>query len=237
MKYTCICPTYGRVGRSTILLEETIQSFLMQDEKDGELIILNDHPQQRLIFTHDRVRVINLPHKIKSLGIKYNLMVEIANGDIILPFEDDDISLPWRVSHSLQELGNNHYYNPRRYWLYANGKLIKTHSQGVGHACSAYRRSSMLKIGGYANTTGNQDMVADTDLVKAYGAIGSIEDGGFELPHDKWFYIYRWDSGSFHLSGDTSIYENDEALGVKFGEFHLEPRWRVDYTKEVTNNL
>ena len=54
---SCLCLTYGR----PTLLEEAIESFIRQ-QWDGpkELIVLNDHPEQELLYQYDEVRIINL---------------------------------------------------------------------------------------------------------------------------------------------------------------------------------
>src|SRR5687768_12090587 len=92
---SCICPTYGRAPHSLKLLEEAVYWFTRQ-EYDGpkELIILNDCAEQRLVCHAPNVHVCNYPQRIASLGLKYNALIEIARGSIILPWEDDDISLP-----------------------------------------------------------------------------------------------------------------------------------------------
>ena len=54
---SCMCLTYGRPH----LLEEAIESFLRQDyQGQKELIVLNDLPQEELLFNHPEVHIINV---------------------------------------------------------------------------------------------------------------------------------------------------------------------------------
>ena len=70
---SCKMITYGRVE----FLEESLQSFLNQDyDGEKELVIVNDYPQQKLIFDHPEVRIINLDYTFETIGQKENFAVE-----------------------------------------------------------------------------------------------------------------------------------------------------------------
>lgn len=56
---SCKMISYGRVE----YLEESLQSFLNQDyDGEKELVIVNDYPEQKLIFDHPDVRIFNLDY-------------------------------------------------------------------------------------------------------------------------------------------------------------------------------
>ena len=83
---SCLCPTFGRCGSAwQHLLEEAVESFLRQTDAHSELLILNDHPAQELVFDHPRVRVVNHPSRFHTLGEKYNAMVSLAAGSSARP--------------------------------------------------------------------------------------------------------------------------------------------------------
>lgn len=93
-KVSCICPTFARVG----LLEEAIQCFLQQDYAgEKELVVVNDFVVQTLSFEHPEVRVINLPERATTLGMKRHLAYQEATGHYCMTWGDDDIHLPHRV--------------------------------------------------------------------------------------------------------------------------------------------
>ena len=84
---SCKMITYGRVE----FLEESLQSFLNQDyDGEKELVIVNDYPQQKLIFDHPEVRIFNLDYTFETIGQKENFAVEQCKGDIIAVWDDDD---------------------------------------------------------------------------------------------------------------------------------------------------
>jgi len=105
---SAICPTFGRFPNSSHLLNEAVGSFIWQNyEGPKELVILNDNENQTLTTNITNIRIINITSKIKTLGEKYNLMLELVRGSIIFPWEDDDISLPNRIKQGVDKLTNN----------------------------------------------------------------------------------------------------------------------------------
>ncbi|RYD67789.1 MAG: glycosyltransferase family 2 protein, partial [Verrucomicrobiaceae bacterium] len=98
---SCVMPTYGRPD----YVNEAIRMFLDQDYPNKELVILNDCVGQN--FTCDLppeagVRVINHPERFPSLGDKRNACIGLAQGEFIAIWDDDDVYLPWRLSHSFR---------------------------------------------------------------------------------------------------------------------------------------
>lgn len=246
MKITCLCPTYNRVPAAKHLIEEAIESFLRQDYPDKELLILNDNPAQTLRLAPEcdapGVVIINTPRRFATLGEKYNAMVAMSDAKLFAPWEDDDISLSWRLSLTARALAvtGASYYNPRRYWFMLNGKYRHDHPMGVGHACSLYTRNAYEKVRGYGPLSGAQDSEFDDRLRRNVHTVGSPEDKSIELDISKWFYISRWDTGSEHLSYQYGNEANYRAIGQsKFepGEFTLRPHWREDYEQGVKDTL
>lgn len=242
MKVSCLCPTFNRVPDSTHLVEEAIESFLKQDYKDKELIIINDNPAQSLQCDAPDVVIINLTRRFHSLGEKYNALVGLASGKLLAPWEDDDISLPWRLSTSVRALAvtGASYYNPRRYWFRSNGIYHYKHPMGVGHCCSLYTRSAFNAIRGYSPISGAQDSDFDTLMRSRIPTIGSPEDKSIELHRSKWFYIHRWDTGSIHLSGNAGNDACYKKVGLQHynaGTYSLVPHWQRDYLKDIQGML
>jgi 2-polyprenyl-3-methyl-5-hydroxy-6-metoxy-1,4-benzoquinol methylase len=124
---TCITPTANRRQ----FLPHTIQYFLQQDYPNKELIIIDDgeDPVGDLVPQDDRIRYIRLPCKT-VLGQKRNLAASEARGEIIVHWDDDDWSAPWRLRYQVEELLNSgadvcgldriFFYAPRqdRAWEY-----------------------------------------------------------------------------------------------------------------------
>src|SRR4051812_18502102 len=110
-------PTYNRPGqRCLFVVEEAIESFLMQTYPDKELIVLNDTPGQRLEFNHPEVKIINLDERCPDLSDKIIKMIEVSTGQILRRWDDDDINLPFALQFSQRKLGENLEWRPGNYW-------------------------------------------------------------------------------------------------------------------------
>ena len=94
---TCVMNTYGDHPR---LAEEAIEGFLRQDYPDIKLLIVNTNIRP-VYFTrgYPNIEVQNFPpDKFKSYPEKFAYsLCQVKTSHFIL-FDDDDISLPWRVS-------------------------------------------------------------------------------------------------------------------------------------------
>jgi glycosyltransferase involved in cell wall biosynthesis len=284
---SCICCTYNRAPEYQHLVEEGIESFLRQDYPADrrELIIHNDCPSQVLrpqvlrlgpgfIAVHEgdgswtyegvgKVRVYHSPRRIGSLGEKYNFAIQQARGDLVCPWEDDDISLPWRISQGVffLTIGADHpghpvMYDPkngrfllpddcpvkRSYWkppqvLYSEGnnRPVWKHNVGIRHHASIFTRKAWAAAGGYPACSGAQDAIFD-------GMLGGSQLPAFPqgIPPLEWAYLYRWGVSPVHLSGRTphdAFYEEVGKMPVKAGTFVLKPHWRKDYVQLCREGL
>jgi glycosyltransferase involved in cell wall biosynthesis len=229
MQISCICPTYNRAPDHLFLVEEAIESFVRQDWPNKQLIVVNDTPGQELVCDVWGVRVLNERKRIDSLGEKYNIAIEASIGDLICPWEDDDINLPWRLTECVQRLGEADYYNPHRYWFMDGGGLCHSHAMGVSHACGIFRRSAWQTVGGYPEISGAQDAEMDRKLRQQCTLSDALAPD-----IDRWWYIYRWGVSPVHLSGNIDHQAQYERIGerpVELNRFELRPHWRQDYVK------
>lgn len=232
---SCICPTFGRPPRRQHLIEEAIQSFLLQDYPNKELIVLNDCPSQELVCDAPGVRIINVSERFPSLGDKRNAGVALARGNLIATWDDDDISLPWRLSLSVAMLGDAGYFNPQVSWLRNGGVMEEPHGFVVGANLALIRRDALRAVGGYPSVTLGEDQVVDSALRATAPTRGGASSGDPELPMEDWYYIYRWGESDAHLSGSANpdFWAEVGKRKVKPGRYELRPHWRVDYVAEV----
>jgi glycosyltransferase involved in cell wall biosynthesis len=235
---SCVCPTYNRPPHYHHLLEEAIESFLRQDYPNKELIVLNDCPGQELICDGPGVRVVNVGERFLSIGDKRNAGVGLARGELIAPWDDDDISLPWRLSLSVERLGDADYFNPRCYWFLDNDGLHVDHSVGYAHNASLFRRAAFERVGRYPSVPMGADAVIDAAFSRSAHVVDPLR-GDNELTRSEWFYIYRWGVSPVHVSGSTAenFYREIGKLPVVEGRFHLFPHWRRDYVAETRRLL
>jgi len=98
---SCLMPTADRRA----FVPQAIQYFLRQDYPNRELIILDDGSDvvADLIPPDPRLRYVHLDAK-HTIGAKLNLGCELAHGEIIAHWDDDDWMANWRLSYQVQEL-------------------------------------------------------------------------------------------------------------------------------------
>jgi hypothetical protein len=233
---SCICLTYNRPPTYQHLLEEAIESFLRQDYPNKELIVLNDCPDQELVCDAPGVRVVNAPELFPTLGGKHNAAIRLSRGELIAPWDDDDISLPWRLSLSVERLGDADYFNPRRYWFLDGAGLHGDRSTGVGHNASLFTRAAFEAVGGYPAISGGQDQALDQALLAGTTRVVDPLRGHPALPQHEWYYVYRWGVSPVHVSSrmpHDAFYREIGTRPVQPGRFRLTPHWRRDYQAET----
>lgn len=228
---SCICPTFGRAPDFANLLWDAVYWFNAQVYPNKELIIWNDCEVQTLRCDVPGVRVINSAAKFKTLGDKYNAMVEAAKGEIILPWEDDDVSLPGRIRQAVFRLGSADYFNPQQTWYEENGILHHKHKHGVCHNASAYRKSLWKSVAGYPSTTGDQDALIDAKM-KMGGNIGTRLWNFRE-----WTYIYRWGVSPNHISGNKDMQGVYDKASARPGVVYIPLVLNRDYVSDIEKIL
>jgi hypothetical protein len=265
---SAICLTYNRPPAYQWLVEEAVESFIRQifdyPAERMELIVLNDAAGQVLawdddllvkvcnlnpVWVRDHIKLINVGTRYASLGEKYNVAIGMSEGELIMPFEDDDISLPHRIRQAVAMLGDDDYWRPPQvvYGPVDKGPIFE-HNIGLRHHASIFRRSAWAKVGGYPPVSGAQDAAFDS-LLRANcrvameeGWDASLEGGqwvGINTP-GTWQYYYRWGIQPLHLSGrkpHDQFYAEIGRMPVEAGTFHLRPHWRQDYVRIVREAL
>ena len=144
---SCIMPTSNRRG----FVPQAIKYFLRQDYPKRELIILDDGSDDvsNLIPTDPRIRYVRMTQR-QTMGMKHNMACEMAQGEIIAHWDDDDWMADGRLSYQVQELlcqppttlcglARLLFYEPRtdRAWEY---KYVPTGQPWVCGATFCYRR-------------------------------------------------------------------------------------------------
>jgi len=98
---SCIMPTANRRR----FVPAAIEQFLAQDYPASELIILDDGEDsvEDLAPVHPAVRYVRRP-RYRTLGAKRNAACDLACGDIILHWDDDDWYAPGRIRAQVDAL-------------------------------------------------------------------------------------------------------------------------------------
>lgn len=221
---SCLCPTRGRIATQPEIIRESLYWFIRLDYPRKELVILNDNPKQEIICNVPGVRVYNADTNFGSLGEKMNALVELAAGDICLPWDDDDISLPHRADQAVQALeGKYVYWTPGLVWYYPRGGNMTADGAGVGHTSGAFKRRTFL--GAYPNVTKGHDAEFHAKGV----AHRNYNPTKITDPKDISFF-YRFNISNWHLSGCTDMNWAFSATPAgPPGKYILEPEMREDF--------
>jgi glycosyltransferase involved in cell wall biosynthesis len=234
---SAICLTYGRPH----LLEEAIYSFLKQDYLGRkELIVLNDFDQQTLMFNHPEITIVNTAERYPSLGEKRNAAMALAQHDLLMVWDDDDICLPHRISISVDRIRNSHgYFKQGSHALQVDFGIIKGIIESCFHCSSTFTRKLFDEVGGYPSIGRGEDVAFEQAIAACIGYehIASLSDVR------DYFYLYRWGTDSYHASwfedspeqsGATQItnYLRESLINrpLPEGIIALHPRWHADYS-------
>lgn len=225
MKITAICLTYRRPE----LLNEALQSFLMQDYAGAkELIILNDESEQKLRFNHPQVIVKNMPDRAPDLPSKYNYAVSMASGDLIVPWDDDDIYLPHRLTSIASRQQNGLWFTDHLYTDTTEGELELV--SGKIHCNHAFSQQMFLRFGAYHD---HPELSFDFILMNQLRAAAELVKPDNIKPS----YIYRKNStasknhSTMYLADTDEQYRSYAEANADFtnGEIELRPAWSCDW--------
>lgn len=99
---SCLMPT---TNARRAFLPQAIRYFLRQDYPNKELLVIDDgaEPVRVLVPESDLVRYVHLPGR-RPLGAKRNQACELAAGEILAHWDDDDWHAPWRLSYQVEQL-------------------------------------------------------------------------------------------------------------------------------------
>lgn len=238
-------PTFNRFKKHSNLIEESVECFLRQDYQDKELIICNDAPEQKLAINHPAIKVLNIKERFKTLSDKIQYMIDNSNGDLLCRWDDDDISLPHRLSYSANKLAESELLEWRAanyYW--DTGTLREITFPGNTHIMSLWNRKVLLSSpfnGKYPpKRSGDEDQLFNTYLQPLEAAGKSKCE---EIPKEDIYYLYRWGEGSKHLSGAgagdalQTHYDKLGTLDCDAGWYGIAPRWYQNHISRVQQHL
>ncbi|WP_067903791.1 glycosyltransferase family 2 protein [Nocardia vaccinii] len=125
-RVSIICPTYRRAS----FLRRVVRDYLAQTFEGGlEMIILDDSPEPSdgldAPWCQERgIRYHHIPGQRLTLGAKLNLMMQMARGEIIMEFDDDDHYAPQYVARMLEFLGDADFVTLSRWFCYDPGRKV-----------------------------------------------------------------------------------------------------------------
>jgi len=183
-----------------------------------------------MIYDHPEVFIVNSPKRFRTIGEKRNACIAMCSGDVIFPWDDDDISLPWRITLSLDKKENKPYFKNRRAWLWQNGVIKPEPVANTYPSMACWDREFFEKVNGYAFMQSGQDIELDNRFRK------TGERYCIKIPDEEVYYIYKF-GGTHkpHLSSygyGKGWKEIGKREIIITGTIILSPTWRQNY-KEI----
>ena len=109
-------------------LPQAIECFLNQTYVNSELVIVDDGHEPLIIPEDSRIRYVHLD-EVKTIGAKRNIGCQMARGDVIVNWDDDDWSHPHRIESQVARLLFSNKmltgYNRLLYWNEPDSKTYK----------------------------------------------------------------------------------------------------------------
>lgn len=211
------------------LLEEAIQSFLLQGREDCEMLIVNDAIDVSYhIPNHDNVRIINTGYRFDCILDKLFFGFSKAKYNYLYRLDDDDLLSKDALNKATQAISDNpnyDVYRSHKHHYFENNQYIKT----VGNV-----NNGNIYTKDYISRVPSKFMSIAEDLYLTFENNASI------YTMDYTTMIYRWGMGTYHISGignhDTDVvYSTVDRLTYENGDILLNPHFEEDYYDKVKN--
>jgi glycosyltransferase involved in cell wall biosynthesis len=210
------------------ILEEAIHSFLLQNEPDSEMIVVNDSPDTFYNFSHPQVKIFNLDKRFSSISKKLEWGFKNCSFDFIYRLDDDDLLAPEGLKMSKDIIKNNpgyEIYRPKSFYYFENNTFISIENNL--NSGNIYTKKYIERI-----QFGDKSWGEDYDITLGFNA-KIFEDETVKTM------IYRWGMGTYHVSGlgnvtTEEMYKTiDSMTKNNRGNIILNPRFGSDYYKMI----
>lgn len=210
--------TYNR----THLLQEAMQSFILQNNQDCEMIIINDKHDLHYHFDHPNIRIINLKNRTTCILEKLLIGFKESKYNYIYRLDDDDLLAPnalSTISDYITQHPNYDLYRSCCYYAFLNNNFDKIFG-GVNNGNVFYKPH-------YLNINHPHKSI-DEDAYMVYECEAKI------YTYDFISMIYRWGMNTFHISGwgiicTQDLYNKLNQLKQEIGTKELSPQWEKNY--------
>jgi len=226
MKASFFCCTYRRPR----LLEQAVSCFLAQEwDGEKEMVIVNDEPEQKIVFDHPEVIIVNLPERVPHLAGKHNIAASMCTGDLLFPTDDDDLYGPRRIINAAEGLQDGIY---KTSLFYLDTDPVRL-ADGSIHCCYAFTPKMLIRSGAYHETRGRSYDQRLTGMLNFYMARRGLKCRSPQKPQ----YLYRTQSvKAMHHSQAAKMYGQSGAMnaassaGFEPGIVRLDPGTPFDWS-------
>ncbi|KZS48873.1 hypothetical protein AWU65_24530 [Paenibacillus glucanolyticus] len=195
------------------LLEEAIESFLRQDfTGESEMLIINDSSKVEYVFNHPNIRIVNVKERFTSIGKKLEFGFSQCKYNYIYRLDDDDLMLPWALSHTWNDTITHPGYEIYR----SDGHYCFEHNKFKGifnnvNTGNVYTKNYLSRIEIPESSFGEDYTMTFNNNAKIY-----------QSPRGQKTMIYRWGMNTYHIS----------AMGGKISE-----SVRREWTDLIVKNI
>lgn len=205
------------------ILEEAIQSYLLQQHGSSEMVVVNDSPDVQYVFTHPNVTVINHPTRFSSVGKKLEWAYKQCKGEHIYRLDDDDLLAPGALKIVEEEIKKDpgyEIYRSQSHYLFDSNVYKGIH--GSINNGNVYTRKFLDRIK-FPNLSGDEDMYI------TFRTHANIKE------YPRITMIYRWGMNTYHISGmgiqppAMIQMRTDKSVEGERGVIDLNPQFRKDY--------
>lgn len=195
---SCLTATHGR----WTWLREAITCFVKQGYPNKELIILNNH-EVPLICELPQVKIYNQPG-YETLGHCRMRLLELANGEFLRTWDDDDLYLPWAITQGVEMIGDAPAWKPQRSWHSLRNKDYEL-NQNVYEASITFRKEVVQRYG-YQLSGGDEHHPLMVGLQREGCKLDEMESWAS--------YVYRWGTPLHRISGTIGSGTIEERTAV-----------------------
>jgi glycosyltransferase involved in cell wall biosynthesis/GT2 family glycosyltransferase len=217
---SCLMPTRDRRR----FVAQAVAYFLRQDYEPRELVVLDDGDDRiaDLIPADPRVRYVPLEQTL-VLGEKRNRACELAHGDVLVHWDDDDWHAPNRLSYQVAELERHGaalcgtpkvlYLEPaaRRGWLYESPQTQRRWISGLCYRKSLWHdnRFAHVQVGEDTRFVWNPRIGTPLLLPDHRFFVGVVHDGNTsrKLTSGSSWHARPLDELRAVLGGDFAFYD------------------------------
>ena len=206
------------------LLEEAINSFLLQNNSTSEMVIINDHPEVEYVFEHPQIKIYNCSERFSSISEKLKWGFSQCKFDYVYRLDDDDLLAPNAIKLTEEDIKTHpgyDIYRTNKHYYFENNRYVKI--SGMVNNGNVYTKSYINRITFPDKSWGEDYDITFNNKAKIFDA------------DRKSTMIYRWGMSTYHISGmgnkpSKELYEWADRLGMKSsGKVNLIPRFENDY--------
>lgn len=210
------------------LLEEAIQSFLLQNREDCEMVIINDAINVEYTIDIPNVRIFNCKERFSSIGKKLEWGYKQCKFNYIYRLDDDDLLAP----NALNNVEEAIMSDDEDFEIYrGKNQIFFQHNIYLGLKDNINNGNVYTK--NYLNMIEFPEKSGDEDVDITFGFKAKIYTINTPIM------IYRWGGNTLHISGlgkQTNEYilnYASQVLKENPGTYILNPHFKSNYYNQL----